>query len=82
MATISEWIRGYRIEHPRASLSECITAIKSSGDYAACVRESLRRKPMSKPMSKPAPAIQAMLAELNASYRRMLVVDSTKKPEK
>ena len=75
--TISEWCQQYRREHPAARLTECIRALKESGEYAACSRESAARAPKRKRRAKPEPTaadqiIQWGLAELNRSYKRMI----------
>ena len=74
--TITEWCADYRREHPAARLTECIRALKESGQYAACSRESAARAPKrrrpAKPKSTSGQIIQRGLAELNRSYRRMI----------
>lgn len=84
--TINEWCQQYRREHPGASLTECIRALKASGQYAVCSRESKakslphrwRPKRQRKQKAEPTTAdniIQAGLAELNRSYKRMIERD-------
>ena len=75
--TITEWYANYRREHPAARLAECIRALKESGEYAACSRESAARAPKQKRRAKPKPTtadqiIQAGLAALNVNYKRMI----------
>ena len=78
--TITEWCQQYRRKHPAARLTECIRALKESGEYAACLHESAAKAPKRKRRAKSKPTtadeiIHAGLAALNASYKRMIERD-------
>jgi len=74
--TIGEWCANYRREHPNATLTECIRAMRASGEYEQCRRESAAKAPKRRRRRQPEKTadqiIQAGLAELNKSYRHMI----------
>ena len=54
--TITEWCADYRREHPAARLTECIRALKESGEYArVSTRMRPRKRTKRKRRAKPKP---------------------------
>ena len=77
--TVGEWCANYRREHHDATLTDCIRAMRASGEYEQCRRESAakapkqrRREQRQQPQRTANQIIQAGLAELNRSYTRMI----------